>query len=473
MKLLGFDISRKSPVPATTVPQGWSWDWLNHWTNVIQEPFTGAWQRNQELRVENILTHYAVYACINLIASDIGKLRLRLIQKMDENIFKEVDVPAFSPVLRLPNRFQTRQQFVEHWQSSKLTRGNTYVLKERDQRNAVVALYVLNPDLTKPMVGTDGSIWYSVATDALSGIDKTDVMIPESEIIHDRFLPLGGHPLCGVSPITACGLAALQGLNIQRTSNKFFSNGAKPSGILTSPQTISDITAKRLKDEWEANYTGNNIGKVAILGDGLKYDGIMVSASDAQLINQLKWTAENVCTAFLVPPHKISIGQMPNYNNIESLDQNYYSGCLQKLIEAMESCLDKGLGLEKTELPYETNFNLDDLLKMDTPTRIKTYGDGVRASIFTTNEARSKMGMGKVAGGDVVLTQQQNYSLEAIAKRDSQADPFGKQLPAAPKKPPASGDQNLPPPEPQKLLPAPPTDWSMDAVLKGFRDAAA
>ena len=443
MKLFGFEWRRKVPVPSVTTPVGWSfnspWDWLNNWP-VVQEPFTGAWQKNQELRLETVLTYYAVYACINLIAGDIGKLTLKLVEKIKDNVFRDVDVPAFSPVLRIPNRYQTRQQFLEGWMVSKLTNGNTYILKERDERNIVVAMHILHPGLVNPMVAElDGSIWYSVGTDPLAGLDKTDIVIPESEIIHDRFPPLnggpfyGGHRLCGVSPLTACGLAALQGLNIQRMSNRFFSNGARPSGVLTVPPEIPEETARQYKDKWEANYSQAHIGKVAVLGGGMKYEPIaMMTSQDAQLVEQLKMTADMVCTAFGVPPHKImSVQSMPNYSNIEALDQGYYSGCLQKLIEAVESCLDKGLGLETNMLPYETRLNLDDLLKMDTQTKVKTWGEAVKG-MLTPNEAREKLGYDDVTGGDSVLAQQQNYSLEALAKRDAKPDPFTSSAPRAP-----------------------------------------
>lgn len=455
----------KTPVPPVTTPVGWVFngpgDWLNNWPGsaVVQEPFTGAWQRNMEMRLDSVLAFYAVYACIRLISQDVGKLRLRLVELINKDVpdvYQEVTVPAFSPVLREPNRYQTRQQFVENWMVSKTTSGNTYALKERDRRGAVVELHILHPALTRPMVSDlDGSIWYQVSTDVLAGVEENNVLIPESEIIHDRYPPMGGHRLCGVSPITACALGAVQGLNIQRSSSKFFANGAKPSGILTSPGTIDETTARRLKDQWEANYTGSNIGKVAVLGDGLKYEGIMITAQDAQLVNQLKMTAEMICTAFGVPPHKIGIGQMPNYNNIEALDQNYYSTCLQPLTEAFEACMDKGLGLDKVATPYQTDLNLDDLLKMDTPTKIKTYTDSTKG-VLTINEARQKLGFGPVKGGDSVLVQQQNFSVESIAKRDDKADPFGTNKPAATK--PAqdanSGDKptEQQPPEPAKMI---------------------
>jgi hypothetical protein len=48
------------------------------------------------------------------------------------------------------------------------------------------------------------------------------------------------------------------------------------------------------------------------------------------------------------------------------------------------------------------------------------------------NEARKKRRLPPVAGGDAVYLQQQNYSTEALAKRDAQEDPFGAAKPPAP-----------------------------------------
>ncbi|MNF05849.1 hypothetical protein D3C80_2056750 [compost metagenome] len=58
--------------------------------------------------------------------------------------------------------------------------------------------------------------------------------------------------------------------------------------------------------------------------------------------------------------------------------------------------------------------------------------------IMSPNEQRKKLDLKPVAGGNSPMLQQQNYSLEALAKRDAQADPFG----------------TSPPPEPQPAEPA-------------------
>lgn len=414
----GFNITlTKATPPAGLAPpatRGRDWYPLT-----VREPYTGAWQRNDEIRPETVLAYNAVYACVTLIASDISKMRVRLVEQDGNGIWSEINVPAFSPVLRKPNRYQNRIKFIEQWMVSKLLHGNTYVLKVRDERRVVVAMYILDPVRTKPLVAPDGSVWYQLSKDNLTGIENS-VVVPASEIIHDTMVPMF-HPLCGVSPLIACGLAAMQGMSIQGNSTKFFENGAMPGGVLTAPGTIDDITAKRLKDHWEQNYSGNNAGKVAVLGDGLKYEKMIMTAVESQMIEQLKWSAETVCSCFHVPAYMVGFGATPTYNNIEALNQQYYSQCLQQPIESIELLLDDGLGL--TEIPgkkYGTEFDLDDLLRMDTATAVKTYGDATQRGM-TVNEFRRKLNLSPKEGGDVPYLQEQMWPIGLLAKRPTPA----------------------------------------------------
>lgn len=439
MKIFGLEISlAKKDVLATPVYSD-----RGHWWPIIREPYTGAWQRNLEETVDTILTHSAAYACATLIANDIAKLPLRLVEKDSNGIWRETTSPSFSPVLRRPNGYQNRIQFYKNWVLSKLLHGNMYALKIRDNRSVVVGMTILDPTRTTVLIAPDGSVFYKLQKDNLSGITES-VTVPASEIIHDVMTPLY-HPLVGVSPITACGAASVGALAIQRNSQKFFSNGSKPGGVLTAPGSISDETATRLKETWSTNFAGDNYGKVAVLGDGLEYQPLTISAHDSQLIEQLKWDAATVCTAFHVPAYMVGVGDPPAYNNIEALNQQYYAQCLQDLIECIELCLDEGLGLDaaKDGKILGTEFDVESgLFRMDTATRIKAYAEGVKGGIYKPNEVRAKLDLSPVEGGDSVYLQQQNYSLEALAKRDDKEDPFstGSSGPADPPADPPEED---------------------------------
>jgi len=425
------------------------------WWPIVRESFAGAWQQNVEVRADLVTANWAVFACITLIASDIGKLRLRLVQRTEGGIWEEAVSPAFSPVLRRPNRYQTRQKFIEQWIISKLVNGNAYVLKRRDDRGVVVELYVLDPNSVRPLVAPDGSVFYQLNGDDLSRVPDGLPAVPASEIIHDTMVCLF-HPLVGVSPIYACGLAATQALKIQNNSALFFQNMSRPSGVLTAPGQINDETAKRLKDYWEENYTGDKIGKVAVLGDALKYEAMTVNAEDSQLVEQLKLTAEMICACYHVPAFKIGAGTIPAGQKVEDLNQIYYSDCLQAQMESVEAHLDYGLGLDepKDGRVLGTEFDLDELLKMDSATKTSVLKDQVGAGITSPNEARRRLNLGPTAGGQSPKMQQQNYSLSALDQRDSGPDPFGKAPAPAAAPAPAPAAEPAPAPDVGKELDA-------------------
>jgi len=153
---------------------------------------------------------------------------------------------------------------------------------------------------------------------------------------------------------------------------------------------------------------------------------------NSQLAEQAGLSAQMVCTAFGVPAFMVGIGPSPTYNNIDALNQQYYSQCIQKYFEDIELLCDEGLGL--TEIPgkkYRTEFNLDDLLRMDTAAMYKAEADVVGAGIKTIDEARKRLNLRPTKGGDAAYLQQQNFSLPALAKRDARDDPFAKEAPAA------------------------------------------
>jgi HK97 family phage portal protein len=396
------------------------------WWPIVREPYTGAWQRNQEWRVDTVLTYSAVFRSVSLISSDIAKMRIRLVEQGADGIWREVDRNSpFWPVLRKPNRYQNRIQFFTSWMESKLIHGNSYVLKERDERNVVTMLHVLNPELVKVLVTPDGSVWYELRPDNLGRGQSETVTIPAREIIHDRWNTLY-HPLVGTSPITACGLAATQGMQIARNSIDFFANNSKASGVILVPAGISREQAWELARTWDERKAGST----AVLTGGAQYTPLTMSATDAQLLEQGKWTAETVASCFGVPAFKIGVGPPPSYNNIEALDAQYYAQCLQAHIESIELCLDEGLELKG---PLGTEFDLDDLLRMDTATQMKVQVDGVKAGILKPDEARAKFSLAPTPGGDTPYMQEQQWPLRHLAERD---------LPSRPVTPPSEIEPN-------------------------------
>ncbi|WP_245248512.1 phage portal protein [Yokenella regensburgei] len=392
----------------------------------IHEPFAGAWQRNMEVNPQTVLSYYAVFSCISLIAGDIGKMPPRLMCRDSNGVWKENGAGKIAALLKKPNAFQNRIQFFECWLNSKLCHGNTVSLKIRNSRGDITELRLLDWNKVTPLVADDGSVFYQITPDKMAGLEA-QVIVPAREIIHDRFNCLF-HPLIGLSPIYAAGLAAMQGQHIQQNSAYFFRNGSKPSGVIEVPGSLTTENAQKIKDNWDSGYSGENVGKTAILSNGAKYNPSTITAVDAQMVEQLSMSGQICCSAFHVPAYKVGIGNLPSYDNIEALEQQYYSQCLQSLIESIELLLDEAADLDDNA---GIEFDVDALLRMDSERRIKTLGEAVKNTIKTPNEARRSENLPPLPGGDALYLQQQNFSLEALARRDASDDPFSKTPPAS------------------------------------------
>lgn len=425
MQLLGFEISRartKAAVSALTT---------SGFFGTIRESFAGAWQKNVEIDApRSLLANGGVFACVSRITNDIAKLPFE-IRRVDSNgIWTVAPESPYSQVLRKPNSYQTRIHFVRSWVASLLLAGNAYLLKERDGRGIPIRLHVLDPKLVLPVVTDDGAVYYQINRDLLANI-PSGFTVPASEIIHDRMMTLW-HPLIGVSPLLAAGLSATQANRIQNNSARFFQNMSRPSGILTAPGRIDDEVAARLKVEFEQGFSAGNIGRLFVGGSGLKYEAMTIPAQESQLIEQLKWTVEDVARAFSVPLHMIGAGNMPAVANVGAMKESYYTQTLQSIIESMELSLDDGL-----ELPtgLRSEFDIDAMMRMDPLARAELNDKMVHAGVYSPDEARKKENMPPVPGGGSPYLQQQNYSLAALAKRDAGPDPFATAKPAAPESP--------------------------------------
>ncbi len=455
MKIFGLQITRAKHANLQSVES------RGGWWRVIEESYTGAFQQNVTVRLDNVLTHPTVFACITLIASDIGKMCLNLVEESTQGIWNKIENPAYSPILRKPNRYQTIGKFIEQWVFAKLIWGNTYALKQRDNRGVVTAAYILDPNRVRVLVAEDGAVYYELMRDTLSNLTRETIVAPAREIFHDPMWSIY-HPLVGLPPLHASGLLATLGLNIVSNSANLFGNGSHPGGILTAPQGITDAQALDLKTSWETAFSGANYGKVAVLAGELKYEPLSIPADKTQLTEQWGKTSEAIATTFHVPFHFVG-GPLPPYNNVQTLTMQYYTQCLQSLCKQLETVLDEGLGLGRNfGNSYGTAFDTDDLLLMDTLTRADVATKAVSSGL-SYNESRFRFyDVGPVKGGESPLAQQQYYSLAALARRD---------------------DAQPPPPTPQPALPMPadepaaddgePKAFDADLFAKEFEDVWA
>lgn len=378
--------------------------------HVIGEPFAGAWQRNMEEKQGSLFLYPTLYACINRIACDIGKLRFVLRRSTGAVSDIIQDAPQYK-VLRRPNQYQTEGQFREHWIISKLLHGNAYILLGRDSFGAVAAMHVLAPHRVLPMVTDEGEVFYRLQRSELSR--AADITVPASEIIHDRINPLF-HPLIGIPPIAAANFPALKNLKILRNATSFFGNNQQPGGLLTAPAGMSQEDVTRLKEYWREEFSGDNVGRVAIIGADLRFTPFTMNSIDAQMVEQTRYSDEQICQPFGVPPFKVGIGTIPAGLGVDGLNQLYYADALQAHIEHMENLLTDNL---KLDAGVYVELDIDALIRMDESKRADVETKLVAGKIKTPDEGRARFNLPPTGGGATLWGQHQDYPLGILAER--------------------------------------------------------
>lgn len=412
MKVFGINITRQKALDAV------GGTWRNAW-RVISEPFTGAWQRNIEEKRGDLLTYPTLYACIMRISSDIGKLPFSLRSRDSNGVWTEVANPAYDPVLRKPNGFQTPAQFREYWIIAKLTQGNAYILKRRDERNVVIGLYVLDPDKVLPMVSDSGAVFYQLQTDKINslpdGYPAENLIVPASEIIHDRCMAIH-HPLIGVPPLAAAHWPALKNMKIMRSATEFFANNAQPGGLLTAPAGMSEEDAKEVQNYWNREFSEGKSGKVAIIGADMKFTPFAMKSIDAQMVEQMRYGDEQICQPFGIPPFKVGIGTIPSGLGVDGINLMYANDALQTHIQHMEDLLDDGLSIKR---PLGVELDTESLLRMDESKKAEIATKLVGGMVKTPDEGRRTFNLAPTPGGDTLWGQNQDYPLGMLADRQS------------------------------------------------------
>ena len=168
----------------------------------------------------------AVYACVRVIAETIASLPFHVYEATDEGSRKAVDHPLYRLLHDEPNLEMTSFIWRETMLTHLLLYGNSYCQIIRTGRSQIDSLYPLLPDHMEVDRDSKGNLTYTYTTSD----GKTWALDP-SEVLHVPGLGFDG--IVGYSPIALEKSAIGLGIAAEEYGSKFFSNGARPSGILT------------------------------------------------------------------------------------------------------------------------------------------------------------------------------------------------------------------------------------------------
>lgn len=345
-----------------------------------------------------------VYACLLERASSFARCTPSLRTIKDGRSGDPVTDHPVAKLLKRPNWVQTWFEFAVQMHSAYILRNNAYAVILRDGNGRPQYMLPVNPDNVMVLEAADGNIFYQINRQGLFqmwALNNQPLAIPAEDVFHLRGLTF--NMLVGVSTIAAARDSIGLAMGLEQQAARFIMNGARPSGVLESSKKISTDTAKRLREQWENLRSGiQNVGRTAILEDGLTWKAMQLSSVDLEFIAQRKYSVEEVARFMRVPLYRIGVaGEMPRGIKPEDLDVSYVNTTVMPDVEAWEQKFEQMFDLEEDGLAVDLDER--NLLRASESTRINNQRLAIMSGLETQNEARKDNGRPAKDGGDELL----------------------------------------------------------------------
>ncbi len=270
---------------------------------------------------------------------------------------------------------------------STLKRGNVIGrIGQRDRLQHPTLITVVHPDTVSAHVRRDtGEVEWKIEGKAVA----------REEIWHRRAYPVPGAVL-GLSPVAHHAATIGQGLAAQQFGSQFFSDGAHPTGILSTEKPVGQSGAKTIKERFMAAIGGSR--EPAVLGSGMKFQAIQVAPDESQFLETQRYAAAD--TARIYGP---GIPELLGYETHTGLTYSNIEGrSLDLLKYALGPWITRCERWLSTLLPSERylRFNRDALLASTTLERYRVHALALQNKIRVPNEVRELEDLPPAEWGD-------------------------------------------------------------------------
>ena len=375
---------------------------------------------------ERVLSEATYFACMKVLSEAIGKLPLKLLTYNDKNgVLTARNHVLFNILHARPNPYMTASTF---WSTVEFNRnhyGNAYVWIQGAGEN--LKLWILP--------ATDVTVWYD---DAKILADQPDIYYLYStggktyrfgseEILHFKTSnTLSG--LVGVSVQDQLKMTIGGAVKSQKMLNKMYESGFTAKAVLQYTGNLNDANVKTFVEGIEkyssSDFANEGIKNIIPIPLGSQLTPLNVKLGDNQFIEVKQYTALQIASAFGIKPYQIGDYTKSSYASAEAQQLSFYVDTLLYIIKQYEEELTfKLLSSDEVIKGYHFKFNIDVIMRSDFATKVNTLSTAVNSFLMTPNEARGKMDLQSVPGGDKLLGNGASIPVELTGSQYIKEEP--------------------------------------------------
>jgi len=343
-----------------------------------------------------------VYRCIQAIVQNFAAAPLKCFTTSDND---PVPNHPAELIFKRPSQMMTGFRFWETYWIHWFISGNVMLYKARlASTRGVKELWLLRPDRVKIVAG-DSLIRQYIYT--LNGVDYP---IDPSDIIHDMaYNPTDDW--FGQSPL----LAGLREIDTDNEATDFVKSTLENRSVAPGIMLFLDESARldkamqdRFKETWQTNYSGENRGRVGLMQGVKDAKVVSLNMKDMMMPDLRSLDEARICSLFGVPPIIAGVKaglDRSTFSNFEEARKAFWEDTVEPLQNRVDDLMNAFLMPEFDNQTYCTfdNSSISALAPVQN-SKIETAVKGLGSGLFTRNEARERVGLPVVEGGDIFLT---------------------------------------------------------------------
>lgn len=344
-----------------------------------------------------------VYRNNDVIAQEVSKMEFELFSinlKAGEIEYTPIEDHPLLDLLDKFNSRTTRTDGLYMTQSHKKLTGDAFWLLSKN--GAVIDnIFVLPPDKIELVLAdpTDAAADLIKAYLYEDVIDKKKISVTYqiNEIIHFK-KPNPKNPFRGYGAVEALADTIDADNLTNEVQRNFFDKGAISNFVLTTDNKVTEEQIKRIKAEMRAYQGARNAFNTMIFGNGIKPSDIGFSNKDMDFLNLLEWYRDKIMIGFGNTKASIGIIDDVNRSSFAESHNSWLRGTIKPDMDAIVNTLNEFLVPlfgENLILGYKDPVPEDATNDIEEASKLKLGG------IIQINEARQRVGLEPVVGGDV------------------------------------------------------------------------
>ena len=262
------------------------------------------------------------------------------------------------------------------------------------------------------------------------------------EVPADKFILFHGYdptdPMRQYSRISALKETLHEQIESNGFRRQMWHRGGRFNAYLTRPKDVaswSEEAFKRFKETWKASWAGSDAGEgggMPILEDGMDIKTIVFNSRDVQWAESVKLSREDCAAVYHVNPAMIWPGSGQTYASAKDNARALYNDCLAPLLmqatDRLAMVMLPRVGEQGNHyLAYDITIKTEGTFEE----KIDTLSSAVGAPFLSRNEARARLDLPAVEGGDELITPLNVLAGGLASPRDT--DPTENRYNAAPK----------------------------------------